>query len=267
MKYKVIALDLDGTLTNSQKVVTPQTKAALFKAQEKGLRVLLASGRPVYGILPLAKELKLDQYGGFILAYNGASIINCQTWETFYQRTIPAEMVPVLVELAKKYGVDILTYKDKDILTNNKDNIYVQEEAFITKMPVVQLEDMTECSEYPLNKMMMLGEGDYLAEVEKKLRKDIHGMLAVYRSEVYFLEIMPKKIDKAYALSKLLDKLSLTTENLIACGDSYNDQSMVEMAGLGVAMENAKPELKAVADYITLSNDEDGIAKVLKEFV
>ena len=99
------------------------------------------------------------------------------------------------------------------------------------------------------------------------LRKQYHGLLNIYLSEPFFLEIMPKNIDKAQSLQKLLNSIGLTANEMICCGDGFNDLSMIEYAGLGVAMENAQPIIKETADFITRSNDEDGVLHVIDTFM
>ena len=267
MAYRMIVLDLDGTLTNSQKVITERTKKALFEAQERGVKVVLASGRPTYGVVPLAKELELGKYGSYILSFNGGRITNCKTKEVLYQRTIPSEMVPELIDLAKQYQVDFLTYEGERILSNNPNNPYVKIEAKINHMPVDRIENPKEAIVFPVPKILMVGEGSYMATVEPKVQEATHGLLSVYRSEPFFLEIMPKGVDKAASLERLLECTGIKREEMIACGDGFNDLSMIQFAGLGVAMENAQPLVKQSADFITTSNDEDGVAKVVEQFL
>lgn len=267
MDYKLLVLDIDGTLTNSKKEITPRTRAALQKAQEKGVKVVLASGRPTYGIMPVAKELELARFGGYILSFNGGRIINAQTGEAIYQKTLPPEMPALLYDLSKEYKTNIMTYLDQTVITPKKDDKYVELESRINQMEVRQVEDFKSFVNFPVTKCLMVEDGDYLAQVEQKVKARLGDTLSVLRSEPFFLEIMPKNIDKAYSLGKLLEHLDLTKEQMIACGDGFNDRSMIEFAGLGVAMANAQEPVKAAADYITVSNDEDGVAAVVERFI
>lgn len=266
MKYKVIVLDLDGTLTNSNKKISPKTKAILIDAQKKGLKVVLASGRPTYGVLPLAEELELKRYGGYILSYNGANIIDCSTDEMLFGSTLPEDSIPVIADLAKQYQVDLLSYEGDSIITDNKENIYAMKESKINQLPLRQVGAMEDYIHFPVTKFIMLGDSDHLVKVESPVRDTLGEHFSVYRSEGYFLEIMPENIDKAQSLERLLAHLELSKEQMIACGDGFNDLSMLEYAGLGVAMENAIPQAKEIADYVTASNDEDGIAQVVEKF-
>lgn len=266
MKYKLLALDLDGTLTNSKKIITERTKEVLFAAQKAGLRLILASGRPTEGILHLAKELELSRYGGFVLAFNGARIFDMSTGEIIFEQTLPMECIPVVEKLADHYGITVLTYKDGGIITKNPADPYVELEGKINLIGSKFVSSFTEAVDRPVPKCLLVGDGDYMAEVEPKFREALPH-LSVYRSEPFFLEVMPTGVDKAYSLGKLLEYVGASREELAACGDGYNDVSMVAFAGLGVAMANANDKLKEAADVITLSNDEDGVAEAVLRYM
>ena len=151
MKYKMIVLDLDGTLTNEKKEITPKTKNALMQAQAMGVKVVLASGRPTYGITALADELELSKYGGYILAFNGGKITDCRTGEVLFEQILDEQLVPVLYHAAKDAGMEILTYQGEGIAATKKENKYVLHEAFINKMPVVEYTDFLGQLVYPIN--------------------------------------------------------------------------------------------------------------------
>lgn len=267
MDYKVLVLDIDGTLTNSKKEITPRTKNALIRAQEKGVVIALASGRPSPGIVHVAEELELSKYGGYVLSFNGAVITNYQTKEVVFEKVLPDGIVPILYNESKYAGVSIVSYLDDVIVTETPENKYIEYEAFLNRMQVVKVDDFVDTLRSPVTKCLMVGEPELLVKEEERLKKKLGDRLNVYRSEPFFLEIMPQHIDKAYSLSKLLKHLNLTKEQMIACGDGFNDRSMIEYAGLGVAMCNAQPEVKAVADLVTLTNDEDGVALVVEDYL
>lgn len=265
--YEIIVLDLDGTLTNRDKVITPRTREALMEAQRRGKRVVLASGRPTAGVMPLAKELHLDEFGGFILSFNGGKIINCATEELIFARQLPVEANRRIVDLAMEHRVDVLTYEKDWIILNNAANPYAALESRINQMPLVEIADLADYVDFEVPKFLMLDDGDYLALVEPRVKAALGKNFSVYRSEPYFLEILPKGIDKAQSLERLLEVLGLSREEMIACGDGYNDLSMIQYAGLGVAMENAVFPLRKIADYITDSNNDDGVGKVVEKFM
>jgi hypothetical protein len=265
MKYKLLALDIDGTLTNSQKVITPKTKAALMEAQQKGLRLILASGRPTDGVRPLAKELEMEKYGGFILSYNGARVIDLGTEQVVYEKTLDPKIIPVIGDLARKYHIGVLTYVDGCIITETPDDPYIQLEARINGLPLRAVENFAAAVTEKEPKCLMTGDGDYMGKIEPEIAAAL-GDLSVYRSEAFFIEIMPENIDKAVSLEKLCAYAGVTREELAACGDGYNDIPMIQYAGLGIAMANAKDPVKEAADVITLSNDEDGIVYAMEKY-
>ena len=267
MKYKLLVLDLDGTLTNSQKNITEHTLQALINAQEQGVKIVLASGRPTYGVAPLADKIQLGKYEGYILSYNGGEIIDWKTREIMYKNLLDAEIIPYLYQCAKDNGFAIVTYDGKYVLTENPDDPYVQKEALLNVMQIKKVTNFLAAIKHPLAKCLIVGEPERLAELEKEMYNHLHGKMGVFRSEPYFLELVPLGIDKAQSLSVLLDKINIKQEEIIAIGDGFNDLSMIKYAGLGVAMANAQPVVKENADFVTLSNDEDGVAYVMEKFI
>lgn len=264
MKYKVLVLDIDGTLCDSQKVITQPTKDAISKLQDQGVTVVIASGRPVYGVMPSAKELKLEQRNGYILAFNGGRIINCTTDEIIVDTILPDHFAPRIEKMAREYGCSLMSYEGNQVITINADDQYVQLEARINGLPVKQIKSFEPYATYPMNKMIVTGDGDYLEKLEPVFAKAFPE-LNVYRSEPFFLEMLPKGIDKAKSLSVLLKHLHLTREEMVACGDGFNDKTMIEYAGMGVAMANAQDAVKEVADFVTKSNDEDGVVYAIEK--
>lgn len=267
MQYKAIVLDLDGTLTNDKKEITARTKAALMKAQELGVRIILASGRPTYGIEELAEELEIGRYGGYVLAFNGGKVLEWATKQVVFEKTLEEEYVPILYNAAMEHGFQILTYQGKGIAASDIKNKYVLHEAFINKMPVFWYEDFLNQIQYPINKCLIVGDPNPLHDLEEILVKQLENKMNIYRSAAFFLECVPLGIDKAASLDRLIHTLGIKQEELIACGDGYNDLSMIEYAGLGVAMANAAREVLDAANYVTYSNNEDGIAHIVDKFI
>ena len=264
--YRAIALDLDGTLTNHEKVVTPKTREALLKAASEGAVIILASGRPTYGIEPVAECLELNQRGGYILSYNGGNIVNAKTGEKLFSQFLPDEVIPELYAYAKEHGHALLGYAGNEIITEMPDDQYVKEESRINKMNIRKVDNLFESLEPHPTKLLMTGDPTLMLKAEEELVEKLGDRMDIFRSAPFFLELVPKGIDKAKSLTRLLTKINLTPADLIAFGDGYNDLSMLKLAGMGVAMENAAPEVRAEADYVTLSNEEDGVAAALTHF-
>ena len=264
--FRAIALDLDGTLTNHDKVVTPRTRQALLKAQELGTVIILASGRPTYGIVPVAECLELEKRGGYILSYNGGNIVNAKTGEKLFSQFLPDAVIPILYKYAKEKNHALLGYAGNEIITEMPDDQYVKEESRINKMNIRRVDNLLDALEPHPTKLLMTGDPTDMLKAEEKLVEILGEKMDIFRSAPFFLELVPKGIDKAQSLLRLLSKINLTPADLIAFGDGYNDLSMLKLAGVGVAMANAAPEVRADADYVTLSNEEDGVAAALLHF-
>ena len=268
MKCKLLVLDVDETLLNNEKKITTRTKSALIKAQQIGVRIVLASGRPTYGLLPLAKHLELDKNQGFILSYNGGQIINMQTGELLFEKRINPELIPYLERKATKNNFALFTYHNDTIITNRQDNQLIRQEAELNKMKIREVSKFAEAIDFYPHKCMLVGEDEKaLTNLENIWKKRLAGTLDVYRSEPFFLEIVPQYIDKANTLSILLEKLDIQTENVIAIGNGVCDVTMIQLAGLGVAMGNAKESVKACADHVTENNDKNGVAFVVEKYI
>lgn len=265
LRYKAIALDLDGTLTNHNKEVTPFTRETLLKAQDDGAYIILASGRPTYGIVPVAECLELEKRGGYILAYNGGKIINWKTKEEIYSSFLPNDIIPELYNYTQKRQHALLGYLGKEIITETPDDQYVIEESRINKMNIRKVDNLLDHLEPHPTKLLMTGTPEQMIIAEKELKEIIGNRMDVFRSAPFFIELVPKGIDKAQSLNRLLERLNLSPDDMIAFGDGYNDLSMLKLAGIGVAMANAAPEVRAEADYVTLSNEEDGVAAAIEK--
>lgn len=269
MDYKLLVLDIDGTATNSQKEVTPKTREAVIRLQKAGVPVAIASGRPTPGVAPIAKEFDFGTYGSYALCYNGAKIINWKTGALVYSKTLPSALPKRLYEDACKYDVGVLTYAPEDsaIIAGRRPDKYMEIESHICSIPIIDCGDrFVQSITHPVTKCLLTGDPDVLECIEPLIAEKYRFEANVFRSEPFYLEIMPQNVDKAYCLSKLLKILGLKREEMVCCGDSYNDLTMIQYAGMGVAMANARDVIKDVADFITLSNDEDGVAYAIRKF-
>lgn len=268
MKYKLLVLDVDGTLLNDAKEISKRTLASLLKVQQMGVRIVLASGRPTYGLMPLAKTLELGNYGGFIVSYNGCQIINAQNGEILFERRINPEMLPYLEKKARKNGFALFTYHDDTILTNTLDNEHIHSEAKLNNLKVIKEEEFSTAIDFaPCKCMLVSDEEEALTGLEEHWKKRLDGTLDVFRSEPYFLEVVPCGIDKANTLGVLLSHLDISREEVIAIGDGVCDVNMLQIAGLGIAMGHSQDSVKVCADYVTTSNEEDGVALAVEKMI
>lgn len=267
MDYKLIALDIDGTLTNSKKEITPRTRFALIEAQNQGKKIILASGRHPIGIFPIARDLMLDKFGGYIMAFNGGKIIDCETEQTVVSKLFPKEYLADIVSVLADSNITINTYDDKNIISDSKVNDYTYVERDIIKTNMVVVDDFVGAIKFDINKLLLAGEPDEIDKYKDIFANRYDGLLDVYKSSPCFLEIMPFGVTKGSMMPQLLSKLNLNREELAAFGDHYNDMTMIGYAGFGVAMGNAEEDVKKIADYVCESNDDDGIAKTLEKYV
>ena len=246
MDYKLIALDIDGTLTNSRKEITPRTRYALLEAQAQGKKLIIASGRHPLGVYPIAQDLQLDRYGGYIMSFNGGKIIECATDRTIVTKLFPREYLPDIMSVLKDSNITVITWDDKRIYANSKVNDYTYVEEEVLKIEMVVVEDFLSSIKFDINKILLAGEPDELDEYQKLLEKRYDGLLEIYKSAPYFLELMPFGVSKGSMLPLLLEKLGVTRD---------------------VAMGNGEAEIKKIANYVCPSNDEDGIAETLQKYV
>lgn len=267
MDRKILALDIDGTLTTSKKEISPKTKEALFKIQEAGHILVLASGRPTPGMKRYAEELELAKYGGYLLSFNGARITNCKSGDIIYAQTLPGSVIPGLYEFATRNHCGLITYYKDSVVSGNGIDKYIELESRINGMPLMEVDDFVGFVNYDVNKCLMTAEPEKAERCLSELQEKYADTLSIYRSEPFFIEIMPQHVDKANSLGHMLELLKMEKKDLICCGDGYNDISMISYAGVGVAMANARDEVKAAADFVTGSNDEDGLVTVVEKFI
>lgn len=269
MQKKMLALDLDGTLVNSEKKITPRTKEALMEIQRLGHRVALVTGRAMPGVLPLVEELQLEKYDGYILLYNGGRIVRCSTGDILFEQVLPDEIVPEIFALAAELGIGMLTYNKREsgIIANRHNDQYMEKVSFIAHLDIVHYENPVEQLDGPVNKCLGTAPVEAAPQIEKIFAGRFGSRISVSRSEPYYIELTPLGVDKGGSLAKLCAILGVAREDVLACGDGFNDVSMIKYAGMGIAMANAQEPVRAAADYVTLSNEEDGVAHVIEKFI
>ena len=263
----MIALDLDGTLTTSKKEVTEHTKDILQQAAQKGAVIVLASGRPTLGVAPIADFLELDKVGGIVMAYNGGHIFDYKTKEIINLVTFNHDYIPEALEFSYKYNMPLITYSETEILTEGPLDEWSHREEINCATTITKVSDLPSYVDFPIVKMMLAGDPEALKAPEKEIAAHFEGRLDVYRAEAHFLELMPKGINKSAGVAKIAEYLGIQREEVMACGDANNDIPMLEYAGLSIAMANASDSAKAAADFISRSNDEDGVAYAVEKFV
>lgn len=262
----MLVLDVDGTLLNDNKEVSKRTLATLRKVQQMGVRIMLASGRPTYGLLGLAKMLELDTYNGYVMAYNGGQVIRAADGEVIFERRINPELIPYLEKKADKNGFGILTYNEDCIVTNMPDNPHIKAEAELNGMKIVYEEHFSIAIDFiPCKCMLVSDDEEALVGLENHWKRRLDGVLDVFRSEPFFLEVVGCRVNKANTLAAVMEMEGIKTDDIVVFGDGVADVTMLQLASLGISMGNAPGSVKRCADYITLSNNEDGVAVAVEK--
>ncbi|WP_354625628.1 Cof-type HAD-IIB family hydrolase [Psychromonas sp. MME2] len=265
--YKLIALDMDGTLLNSQKALTNRVREAISAAKERDIKVVLASGRPFEGMLPTLQALGLDGEDDYVLTYNASLILKVACRSVIKSSILTGRDAIELYQLANKLDVNILAYSMTHGLITPKENRYTDYEAKLNGIEF-NLYDFNQLDENDdIIKIMMIDEPEQLAKGIKLLPNEMQEKYSMAQSTPFFYEFMHKNSNKGEGMAALTAHLGLTAEQVICVGDAANDLEMIKFAGLGVAMDNAVDEVKAHANFITTSNDEDGVAHVFEKFL
>lgn len=265
--YKLIALDMDGTLLNNNKEISERTKLAIKEARKKGVYIVLASGRPLEGLLKSLNELELTTENDYVLSYNGCLVQNVKTREIISDSTLKGADLNDLYSLSKEVGVNIHSFsKDRGLITP-KHSKYTQVEADINDIEINIVPHDIIDPEETIIKVMMIDEPEILDEGMAKLPKELWDKYSVAKSTPYFLEFFNKESNKGLAIDRLAKYLGIKKEEIITIGDAMNDFPMIEYAGMGIAMGNAVPEVKEIAKYVTDTNDNDGVAKAIEKFI
>ncbi|MPQ44416.1 sugar-phosphatase [Clostridium tarantellae] len=264
--YKLIAIDMDGTLLRADKTISDKTKKALKEAKEHGVHVVLATGRPVDGVTRYLEELNLTTDHDYVLSFNGAIVRNVGTREIICRDVLKGSDLHKLYNISKDLGVNIHAFSTKGLITPIMSK-YTEVEATINNIKVDIVDFNTITNEEDIIKVMMIDEPEVLDAAIKKLPKELYEKYTVVKSTPYFLEFLSKTSNKGEGVRELIEHLGIKREEVIAIGDAGNDAHMIEYAGLGVAMGNAFEDIKEMADFVTKSNEEDGVAYVVEKFI
>ena len=288
--YQLIAIDLDGTLLNSYGVVTDRTKQTIKKCIDKGIEIVLASGRPNDSIEAIAKEIGAEHY---FIAGNGALIYDIKKQKVIYEKYMSKEKVLEIIKISEQNSISYNVYTDKTILATSlkynvlyyhKENLKKEESkkthinivddmyTYVKQMQEEKFLKITICDTNSnvfnaiIRKMKQI-KGIDILEVSHMSRKIIKQGTEDVPIEYYYTEISLQEVDKYNALQFLQKKLNIKNEETIAIGDNMNDKKMIQKAGMGIAMKQSCPAIIEVADYVTEGNNEDGVAKALENFV
>ena len=287
--YKLVAIDLDGTMLNSYGIVTQNTKEAIKKVQEKGIEVIIASGRPIDSIKTIAKEIESENY---FISGNGAILYDIKKDEIIYENILKKAKNKEIIKICEENSIYYNIYTEKEILAKSlnynvlyyyKENLD-KEEKNKTHIKIVEdlykyLEERNEkiikitiCDKNKsifnsiLKKLKTIDDIEVL-EVSHMSRKMIRQGTEEVPIEYFYTEISAKNVDKWYAIKMLAEKLNIKKEEIVAIGDNVNDEKMLKEAGLGIAMGQSSPKITKISNYTTNNNNEEGVANALKYII
>ncbi|MEX2462314.1 MAG: Cof-type HAD-IIB family hydrolase [Paenibacillaceae bacterium] len=261
--YKMIAIDVDDTLLNDEMQITEATKIAIAAARDQGVLVTLATGRMFASAQKIAKKLGFNVP---IITYQGSLVKNLFDEKVLYERSVPLKAAQFLYNYAEKNNLHIQVYHE-DKLYVKEDNQRIKDYAALSNIPYIVAEDFNAFLKKPLTKMLYIDDPDKLDGIAIDLQKQLGSLVHITKSKAHFLEFLHPEGTKGHAVKSLAAHYGYDMAQVIAIGDSWNDHEMLEVAGLGVAMSNAVESLKQVADYVTLSNNEDGVKHVIDTFI
>lgn len=264
--YKAVFIDMDGTLLQKDHTISDINKQVIKKLLDKGVLIVPISARPLHGILPISKQLFPDTIP--IVSLNGSYIFLNN--EIIYQSAVPIEDVLNIQKEIAPYDVSAMYYSQMDWYAE-ADNAHIQKEQNITDVkikiqPFHLMVDEWKTKHSGPNKILIAGNADLINGIEKRLIAEHSDKLNMSKSKTTYLEVMSLGSSKTKAIEFLLERYGMKQSEIIAIGDNFNDKEMIEFAGIGVAMGNAPDEIKKVANYVTATNNEDGVAKALNHF-
>ncbi len=261
--YKLIALDIDGTLINDDGVITPKTIQALKEAMNEGVMVTISTGRPVQGVRQHIATLGLSAP---IITYNGAMIVDSDSSEIIFHKSLLEEDALQILALSKDIEGTVIVWCNNELYVSAV-NDHSRTYEGIAKTPAILIEDEKALAQKGITKILWFDTVDNTNAHMEMLGGKLNDTINFCTSRAYFLEFFNGQVSKAEAMDFIGSKYDIKQEEMMAVGDQLNDLSMIEYAGLGVAMGNAHEGVKDIADVITLSNNEDGIARVVEDYI
>lgn len=256
MNYKLVVLDMDGTLLNGKNRVPRKNRDAIKNLMERGVQFVVASGRPYESIVPYAKNLCIDLP---IISANGALVKSPRTNEVYFSSSLPGKWVEEILLFAQETTFAVSLYLEDEILSFDKNMIDLHNN--LEGLEAKKIENFA--GNQPVLKILMANQPDIVAETIKRFEKKYRNELYVTSSEPYFLEVMNVNASKGIALKQLMKKLDVSSEEVVVMGNNFNDIPMFDVAGVAVAMANSPHKVQKVSDFVTKSNIEDGVAFAL----
>ena len=266
---KLIAIDMDGTLLNSKKELLEETKQYFKNFHNKNTETLLVlcTGRPESGIRPYLKDLGYLEENHYIISQNGANIYESQTGKRVMDAFVDSGAIQKWIELGKRHGISVMGAGVDYYYSFDEDPTEWME--FDVKLVSGKLKRIPtkESLNTDFYKILLMGDEEQLNEFETYIPEEWRDEFYVVRSQKYLVEVLTKGVNKAFGLEKLVQKLNIEPSEIAAIGDAANDVEMLEYAGLAIAMGNASEEVKAIADIVTDTNENNGVIKAIDKLI
>lgn len=268
MSIKLVAIDLDGTLLNSQHQITPAVKEAVIQAKNNDVHIVLASGRPFSGISPYLKELGLDNASDYCISNNGSVIHQANNGAHLIEDLLDFTDYQYFEALSREISVHMHALAQNTLFTANRHiSHYTVHDAFLTNSPLVYCPANEMNSDLQFTKIMMIDHPETLSVGIGYIPEDVFENYSLMRTSPYFLEISSKTASKGAALQKICEKLGITPDKVMCIGDQNNDIKMLQYAKVPVAMGNAIDAVRSIAKFITETNNNDGVALAINKFI
>ncbi|MDR0496003.1 MAG: Cof-type HAD-IIB family hydrolase [Treponema sp.] len=264
---RMISLDMDDTLLRSDLTISSRTRNAIKRTEAAGVIMVLASGRIPEAMEHFSHQLGLDKRFGYLISYNGSLVQESHSGHVVHESRLDEEMALTVCDLADSEGFPLLMYQD-DIMYVSRQNEYSGYDQKLTGLRQVVVENFRAMVADGCYKLIIPGDPKVLGSWEEIVRNVLEDNVTVFTSRPYFLEIMPKHTDKGTALAKVAEISGVTAEEVLAIGDSMNDEAMIRWAGVGVVMANGDERIKSIADFVSeYTNDDDGVADIIEKFI
>lgn len=264
----IIAMDLDDTLLRNDLTISDRTVETLDRASDRGILVMLASGRAPEAMIPYARRLGLDKKNSYLICNNGSQVITSDTRETVFEHRLPTDIAIEAFRLTVDAGLSCHVYED-DIIHVSKETEFSDRDFELSGLKPVIPDDYEKLIRKGVFKLVIPGDPEFIVPVEAELKVIFQDRATIFVSKPYFLEVLPLNTGKGEAIRELAEgRLGIPRSRVMAFGDSMNDESMIRYAGLSVAMVNGRSEIIKLARYVTeKSNDDDGIADFIERHV
>lgn len=266
-KYKLIALDMDGTLLNSDKKISERNCQAIIAAKKQGVNVVLASGRPLAGLRHYFEQLGMTTEDDYVISFNGVMVQRIHDGMVLNSQMMTGKDAKIIARFADQHGLNIHAFSPIRGLISPKGAYYSQHEAEINKIELNLFDFYQLSDDEPIIKVLVAEVESTISAIRDNLPHELRQQFTIVQSSPHFLEFLNPQANKGYGVACLAKHLGIQADEIICMGDAGNDLHMIQFAGLGIAMENASEDIKAIAQHITAHHNEDGVAQAIEHFI